>query len=218
MHVRRSPPWTPLLALLVAAGCASAGDDDSSDASDDTSDDATDDGAEVDAGAGAPDGAVADAAIPIDCPSGDLGALGTVPDPTAFRQPIDPADPDGAQTYVLFGSYSDEVAISLVLTDDRGPFAGGVVEPGSFGLDDEDASLNTCGVCLVVSLTGAEGSLDLLAVAGSATIDSVEGELAGSAQGLAFQQLDPDSGDVVAGGCTATADGVVDFSAALPAL
>ncbi len=199
-----SPLLVSVLGLAPAA-CGSDGDDGDSD----------DDGAVPDAGGLADAAPGVDANLSFECPDGNFGALGEVQNATSFQAPNEPSDPDGPQSRFLYGDLSATMTFALVLVDGRGAFAGGTAEPDTFELGGVEASINTCGLCMVLDVVTDEAAFAFIPTAGSATIDSVDVNLTGSAAGLELQQIDPDSGNLIQEGCTATADSV-SFTVALP--
>lgn len=206
MHGRCRPLVAALLssALLLAACSSSEGDDD-------------DDGDPADAAPGPVDAMpFPDANLSFDCPDGNFGALGEVLNAMAFREPLDPADPEGLESRILFGEVGENRLLSLILADGRGVFEGGAAEPGTYELGGDEAAIATCGLCLVLCVTTEEAEFEFIPVAGTATLEAVDTELTGSAEGLELQQLDPNSGRVILnGGCSGTAESVT-FSAEFP--
>jgi hypothetical protein len=203
MHGRCRPLLAALLtsALTLAACSSSEGDDD-------------DDGARPDAAAGPADAMpFPDANLSFDCPDGNFGELGEVLNPMAFREPLDPADPEGAESRILFGELGENQLLSLILADGRGAFDGGPALPGTYELGGDEAAIATCGICLVLCVTTDEAEFQFIPVSGTATLQAVDTELTGSAEGLELRQLDPNSGEVIEnGGCSGTATSV-SFSA-----
>lgn len=207
-----------LLLIPSAAACSSdsggGGGDDGGGGGDGSGD-----GTEVDAGSGTPDGGgdSSDAGIEIQCPPGELGALGSLANPQAFQEPIDEADPEGPQARTVFGDVPDLGPVTIALVDDRGAFGAGGAAPGTYELGEAESSLSTCGICVQLGIVTEQAAFAFLPTAGSLALDSIDVALTGSITGLALQEMDPMTGDLRDGGCTATADSI-DFDASLEPL
>ncbi|HWM84552.1 MAG TPA: hypothetical protein VNO33_01915 [Kofleriaceae bacterium] len=190
-----------LSALLALAACGADGADSSDDGGD-----GADDGSAADAAAGQADAAPRpDASIDFDCPAGQLGELGPVQTPQAFQEPLDAQDPDGAQTHVLFGDFGPDVLLTLILVDGRGFFEGAAATPGTFDMEDEEADLEACGVCLRLCVFTAEREFTFIPRSGELTINSVEDDLIGSAADLVLQEINIVTGEPLEDGCIGTA-------------
>jgi hypothetical protein len=211
MYRRRRAPAATLLVctFLLAAACGpDSGDDDGDDggAGDDGGDD--DGGGTLpDGGPGAPDGGgTVDADIEVDCPDGDLGALGAMASAMGIQEPFDVKDPDGAQVRILSGVFAPTETLGMILIDGRGPFTGTAAVPGTYKLGEAETSLTTCGACIQLGLITDQALFGFLATAGTLTLDAVDANVTGSASDLTFQQADPATGALIEGGCTATAE------------
>ncbi len=209
MYRRRRAPAATLLActFLLAAACGS----DSSNGDDGGADDGGDDdggygGTLPDGGPGAPDGGgPIDADIDLDCPDGNLGELGALGNPMGIQEPFDVEDPDGPQVRILSGDFGANLTASMLLIDGRGPFEGTTAVPGAYELGEAETSLTTCGACIQLGVNSEQALLGFLATAGTLTLDAVDTNVTGSASDLALAQIDPKTGGLVEGGCTATA-------------
>jgi len=209
---RRRRGTAPLLActLLLAAACGSdskgGGDDDGGD--DGGGDDGGgDDGGLADGGPGAPDASVpVDAEMEVDCPDGNLGALGALANGLGIQEPFDEADPKGAQVRLLAGDFGEDRIFQLALVDQRGAFEGTAVVPGTYEIGEAEASLTTCGACITLGLTTDDAFFGMLPTAATLTLDAVDTNVTGSVTGLALQEEDPATGGLREGGCTATVE------------
>jgi len=209
-----------LLLLIPSAACSSdASGGDGRGGDDGSGDDGSGDGTGGDAGSGTPDagGDRSDGGIEIHCPPGELGALGSLANAQAFQEPIDEADPQGPQARTVFGDVPDLGSLTIALVDDRGVFGAGAAAPGTYELGEAESSLSTCGVCVQLGIVTDRAAFAFLPTAGSLVLDSIDVDLTGSLTGLALQELDPMTGGLRDGGCTATADSV-DFDASLEPL
>ncbi len=206
---RRRRGTAPLLAwtLLFAAAC---GSDSTGDGGDDGRDDGGDGaGGLADGGPAAPDGSgPVDADMELDCPDGNLGALGLLADAEGLQEPFDRSDPDGAQVRLLSGGFGEDLTVQMALIDQRGAFEGTPVVPGTYELGEAETSLVTCGACITFGLITDDAFFGLLPTAGTLTLDAVDTNVTGSVAGLALQEEDPATGGVLDGGCTATAESV----------
>lgn len=204
---RRRRGTAPLLActLLLAAACGSdskgGGDDDGADDGDDGS------GGLADGGPAAPDASgPVDADVEVDCPDGNLGALGALANGLGIVEPFDEADPKGAQVRLLAGDFGEDRIFQMALIDQRGAFEGTAVVPGTYEVGEAEASLATCGACITFGLITDETLLGMLPTAGTLTLDAVDTNVTGSVAGLALQEEDPATGTLLEGGCTATVE------------
>src|SRR5690606_15946028 len=168
---------------------------------------------------------------PFDCPAatalGDVAELagaraGQETQPPGAQAPDPPLDP---QTYYISGHIDGGELVELDLWEGYGAFAEGDkrVAPGTYRIDGDDRRALLCGICFYLlgdfdPLTGVADQV-YLAIAGEVTIDSVSGELTGSAFDLAFAAIDLDhpEGAPLEGGCTATMTSI-QFTAPLPAM
>ena len=206
---RRRPAPAALLActFLLAAACGSdSGNGDDGGADDGGDDDGGYGGTLPDGGPGAPDGGgTVDADIDLDCPDGKLGELGALANPMGIQEPFDVEDPDGPQVRILSGDFGANLTASMLLIDGRGPFVETTAVPGTYQLGEAEASLITCGACIQLGVNSEQALLGFLATAGTLTLDAVDTNVTGSATDLVLQQVDPQTGGIVEGGCTATA-------------
>jgi hypothetical protein len=122
------------------------------------------------------------------------------------------------QLYVVNGDFDAAAApdrLQLELWDQSGPFAGDVLA-GTYPIAGDDASLASCGVCLLalgdVAATGQPSTV-LFAQSGSVTIDSVEPTLSGSITGAELVEVDLTTREPVAGGCATTIASAIFSSA-----
>ncbi len=211
MSRQRRAPAATLLActFLLAAACGSDSSDDGDDGgADDGGDDGDDGGGATlpDGGPGAPDGGgTIDSGIDLECPGGDLGALGELANPMGLQEPFDVEDPDGLQVRILLGDFGANLTANMLLIDGRGPFEGTTAVPGTYPLGESETALTTCGACVQLALNADQALFGLLATSGTLTLDVVDTNVTGSVADLVFQQLDPATGGLLEGGCTATA-------------
>ncbi|HLU65928.1 MAG TPA: hypothetical protein VKZ63_06615 [Kofleriaceae bacterium] len=195
--------------LPLAAACG--GDDDGGDG----------DGISfVDSGTGADSGTgeQPDGAVEVTCPVDENpAAVDALMEALAGQETQDPADqaegaPENPQTYYIFGGIGNMDLVELDLWEGYGVFAEGDkrVVPGTYTIEGAEAAVLSCGVCffLLGDFNPNEGTIemDYIATAGTVTIDSVEGNLTGTAENVTFSQIDPNSedGSALPGGCTAT--------------
>ena len=210
MHRRRrtlAPTLACTFLLAAACGSDSSSDDGGDDGADDGAEDGDDGGGTLpDGGPAAPDGGgTIDADIEIECPDGDLADLGALLNAMGIQEPFDVEDPDGPQVRILSGDFGATLTASMLLIDGRGPFADTTAVPGTYQLGEAEASLTTCGACIQLVVNSEQALLGFLATAGTLTLDAVDTNVTGSASDLALQQIDPKTGGIVEGGCTATA-------------
>jgi hypothetical protein len=98
-------------------------------------------------------------------------------------------------------------ALSLSLWEDRGIFAGGVPEPGTYTLAGAETSFDTCGACVTIvgDIVPMQGPTQFfIAQGGTLQIDSVQGTLAGSLSNVTFAEFELGTGALVTGGCETT--------------
>jgi hypothetical protein len=196
--------------LLAGFLAACGGDDGPGEGEGDDADAAPSDAGEVDSGSGSE----ADAGIVIPCPDGRLGVVGEVGSPQAFQLPLDAKQPDGPQQRYLLGEVGTEDTFTLVLLDGRGAFTGASAAPGTYPLGGEEASLSNCGICMRFCIFTDEAELTLVPTSGSLVLDEVETSMTGSATDMVLQELSLETGELVEGGCTASATSV-SFDASL---
>jgi hypothetical protein len=193
-------------ALLLAGFLAACGGDDDGDGDDGGGDD--DGTGAADAGEADSGSSEVDAGIVIECPDGDLGAVGELQNQTTLQLPIDAKQPDGPQQRFLFGEFSTDDSFTIVLFDGRGAFTDGSAAPGTYPLGGEETSLNTCGICMRFCIITDQAEFTLVPTSGELVVDEVDGRMAGSATDMVVQELSLETGDLVDGGCTASAESV----------
>jgi len=92
------------------------------------------------------------------------------------------------------------------LWDGFGAFSGGPVAAGTYPIAGADTSADSCGACVYV-MADVDPATDepgqaFVARSGTLVIDAVLPDLTGSLAGLEFQEIDVDSGELVADGCS----------------
>jgi hypothetical protein len=94
----------------------------------------------------------------------------------------------------------------LMLIPGKGVFGGGVFTTGTFPIQGDDKSFNTCGLCVnIIAKPFAGQGLAQFYFADSGTVTLTDTyNLAGSAQNLHFVEINGASGAPIAGGCTST--------------
>ncbi|HTE51073.1 MAG TPA: hypothetical protein VK698_09415 [Kofleriaceae bacterium] len=164
---------------------------------------------------------------------GEIGALaGTLAQVKAQDFPTTPppeGHPTDAQFWDLIGAASDADIVEVQLWDGFGVFnrlgdgdARRVV-PGTYALTEEDAVIESCGICLllIAGVNPDEDTIDrfYLATSGNVTVDSIGGvgeTLAGSASDVVLREVDGETLAPVQGGCAANIASF-EFSAAVEA-
>lgn len=150
---------------------------------------------------------------------GDLGcataaAYDSIPEPSAS------ADTDEDGLYLeLYSDIDDEPAneLEISLWSGLGAFATVPIAPGTYTIAGDETNYEDCGVCAVIRAdydpVSDESRQELVAQSGTVVIDSIEATMAGSLVDVVLQEVDPDTGEVVPGGCTTTIS--ASFSAPL---
>jgi hypothetical protein len=139
---------------------------------------------------------------PLDCTGEELGDV-EVRGAVAFKYSQDITVPDGPQVRSLSGFIGEDVDLLLFLWDGRGFFAGGA-ETGTFPFDGTMLDPETCAICLTLLFPNSGEGLLMVPVAGEMTLESIDGDLTGSAADIELQEIRrPDSEDVP-GECTAS--------------
>ncbi len=174
--------------------------------------------AEVAPGPAAPDaGPSADAPLPATCTAaselGDLGARDGTPMATGAV---------GSRVVSVSMTVASDAAardaLFVQLKGGRGAFASGDPVPGTYPITGADASYATCGTCvtLIGDIVAGQGPTQFyFATGGTVTITSAAGRLTGSATNVTLQELDLNTSQLVAGGCTSHV-AAVSFDVALP--
>ena len=137
------------------------------------------------------------------CPPSDLGTVDTLKGATAFIDRMDPDDPESPAVRLLSGLAGPDDAVELGLWDGYGAFLASPAAPGDYPIGGDDADPDTCGICLELRRTAGEVEHRLFATGGGLSLESVDGDLTGSATTLRFEEVDGE-GELVPGGCTAT--------------
>ena len=120
-------------------------------------------------------------------------------DPEAIIGPQE--DAPTQQVRMLWGTVGSGTTLvdllEVSLWDGLGEFAGGVAQPGTYmlGAGDEE-----CGVCVALYVgldpnSDAEPNQVHVAVSGTVTIDSVDGNLRGSLSNVTLHRVDATTGD-----------------------
>lgn len=126
---------------------------------------------------------------PDGCPVGALGSVQTLKDLQGTLDPSDPEDPESPAVRTLTGRFGEVDSIEVSLYDGYGAFAESSAAPGSYPIDGDDADPATCGVCVYVYLTVGETEHSFLATSGLVELESVDGNLTGTASSLQFDEL-----------------------------
>lgn len=138
----------------------------------------------------------------------------SIPAPTAEGG----VDEDG-QYYELYADLDTEPSnqLEVSLWTGYGVFADAAIAPGTYTISGDETSYELCGACAAIwadyDPVADEVRQELMAQSGTIVIDSIEGTMAGSLVDVVFQEVDPDTGEVVPDGCTTTIS--APFSAAL---
>ena len=201
--------------LLLAAACG--GDDDGDGSSDVTFVDSGPGGGDPDSGP-----------APFVCPVDEAVPAVTALDPVEAGQvdmpemlyPPDP--PENPQVVYIFGGIGSSDFVGLDLWDGYGVFAeteGKRVTTGEFAIEGAEADPNQCGVCfwLYGNMDDqGETEADYIATSGTVNVTSIEGEFTATATNVTFSQLDPETGAVLADGCSVTIPSI-DMTATIAA-
>jgi hypothetical protein len=184
------------LPILLIAACSGSPD--------------PDDNGGVDAGSGA------DAAPRACTVAADLGQLGA-----RDGTPMASGTAGSRIVSVSMTVASDTATRDVVfvqLKGGKGAFAGRDPAPGTYPITGAELDYNTCGVCVTVigDIVAGQGPTQFyFQRAGSVTITSAAGTLAGSVSGLDFLELDLGTEELVRDGCE-TQVGGLSFDEALP--
>ena len=127
------------------------------------------------------------------------GTLGMVQGATTLTFVLDPGPPG-----------KDDLFFRLV--PNKGAFSAGLA-PGTYPISGADANYTTCGLCtnLIADITAQGPSKFYYASSGTVTLNSVTSPITGSAQNLAFTEIDISTG-ASDGPCVSSIP-LVDFSA-----
>lgn len=87
------------------------------------------------------------------------------------------------------------------LVTGKGVFGGGLITTGTFPIQADDTSLNTCGLCTSIIASGQGPAQFYFATSGTVEITATD-KVTGSAQNLHFVEIDGNSGAPIAGGCS----------------
>jgi hypothetical protein len=137
----------------------------------------------------------------------ELGATGSLPVVDSFEH-NQPGSRGAHQVYVMTAKLENSEPsdiLRLELWDDFGAFAGGDAEPGVFYIDGPETDLGTCGVCLTVRVDDDPlfGTNELyIAVSGTVVVDELGDRYSGTISDILFAEIDPETEDVMPGGCT----------------
>ena len=84
--------------------------------------------------------------------------------------------------------------VTVALHDDMGVFAGGVVEPGTYTIEGDEADYSWCGACVYLSVDddGMVPSIQYMARTGKVVIDSVGAEVHGELTSIELRQIEHD--------------------------
>src|SRR5690606_20868818 len=130
--------------------------------------------------------------------------------------------PDDPQTYFVFGGVGDMDLVELDLWDGYGVFTTTEdrrVLPGTYTIEGDEAVVATCGICffLLGDVDQGAGTTQgiYIATAGTLVLESIDGDVTGSAESITVTQVDPVTGEHLSGGCTATFPSIA-FSAPIP--
>jgi len=135
------------------------------------------------------------------CLNGDLGIIAGPKDPEAYKDPLDPFDPDSPAVRYLFGGVGPSDMFEIFLYDGYGVFAEGA-EVGTFSIGDAEADPALCGLCVGLYLHDGDEEHRYLAVSGSVTLESTEERLTGKAAQLTFAEMNGPS-SLADDGCSA---------------
>ncbi len=142
-----------------------------------------------------------------DCPAGALGSILELKDLEGTVERIDPEDPGSQAVRTLSGRFGEVDSIEVQLYDGYGAFSESSAAPGSYPIDGADADPAQCGVCVYLYLSQGDAVHTYLATSGLVELESVDGNLTGSAVSLeleelaTFTSLEPD-------GCEASIDDI----------
>ena len=147
---------------------------------------------------------------PATCPM--AAAVTDTGDLTALKaQQCNVPGTQGAQKFyrmsaTLPGSTTE--IVQLELYDNKGPFAGKAVVPGTYPITGTDASYATCGVCVrAIGGKGTAGETTYFATGGTVVVTSVGtggGAASATITNATFGEVDPTTNAAVTGGCASS--------------
>lgn len=139
-----------------------------------------------------PDVAACELDGPLDLAGAETGAVVFAQEDMPTKQAIE------------YFAYTPDGLFVISLWDGYGALANGFA-PGSYQIETDP---DTCGVCAAVLAgeTADDFAHFLAATGGSIQLDAIDpaGQISGSASGMTFEQVDPDSGAPLADGCNAS--------------
>lgn len=206
LGLRARGPLFLFCLLLLGPGCSSVGEDGGDGAGDGAGDG---DGGGDDGGGGGDDGGDGVEACAIAEALGPVGALGEA---EAERNNV-AGSMGEANVYSVaarLGSSEPGDWVVVELWDGFGAFSGGTVTTGTFEIGGADASVESCGVCVFL-LAGVDESTEeaaqaFMAQSGTLVVSSVLPNLTGTLDGVAFQEIDDETGELASDGCSAALD------------
>jgi len=136
------------------------------------------------------------------CPPMNFGRIDSLKDPSATIDRMDPDDPESPAVRWLDALIDADSALELGLWDGYGAFAQSPPEPGDYPIAGDDESPTTCGLCFEVTVTRGDSVHRMFATGGGLSLESVDGNLTGSATTVSLEEVD-EEGAIVEGGCRA---------------
>lgn len=143
-----------------------------------------------------PDAPPASATCTLDA---SLGTLGTMANATAqmYNVPGSQGKQHFYRAYAMVPGTTPADYVEVILVDGKGPFANGLVAPGTYPIAGADTNIGTCGVCVLamgdVDATSGLAKQVYMAQSGSVTVTTVGAAgttLAVSVSGLGLAQYD----------------------------
>lgn len=150
-----------------------------------------------------------------DCPPDDMGTVDTLKNPSATIEHEDPNDESTPAVRLLYGLVDPYSELELGLWEGWGAFADSKAAPGDYSIAGADADPANCGLCIEIRYQKDAAEHRLFATGGAVSIESVDGNLKGSASDLQLEEFDDDD-QRVSGGCHGRIDRLV-FDAPLEA-